>query len=535
MSRKPPCRDGPSASESPLSAAERNTFHTALARLQDELERTRMALGSLSGAGLKEANAGLVIAALRSDAIAEAALHSLSELAHSSHRDLLTGIPNRALMEEHLDAAIAVSRRTHSRFAVFFVDFDHFRQINRELGHAAGDELLQLGARRLGSAIRDSDTLSRHGGDEFLALVTGLDTHDDAAAVARKMLAALAEPADVGGHPLMLSASIGIAVFPEDGEDAATLVKHADAAMYRSKNSAPGGFRFFRDDDVTAGHADATATTAVTATAAARLDDLREANTELLAAALKAQTEESQLREEQQRQIRFMAMVAHELRHPLTPLKLAADLLADGNGHDSAAMTRLQRIINQQVAHMSRVIGDLLDGSRIHAGKLLLRRRTLDLVALLGEVAEACRPMFLLRRQTLRVVLPPGPVDFYGDPVRLTQVFGNLLDNACKYSPEGGEVALELARGAGALVVTVADAGIGIAADAQEAVFGLFVQDERAAPYAQGGIGVGLAVVRELVQAHGGTVTVHSDGIDRGSRFVVTLPDGAPDEAARPV
>ncbi|AND70116.1 histidine kinase [Dyella thiooxydans] len=534
MSRHSPSRDGPPASESRPPAAARNALQTALARLYDELEHTRTALGSLSGTDLKEANAGLVIAALRSDAIAEDALRSLSELAHRSHRDLLTGIPNRALMQEHLDAAIATSRRAHAHFAVFFVDFDHFRQVNRGLGHAAGDKLLQLGALRLGSAIRDSDTLSRHGGDEFLALVTGLDTPGDAVPVARKMLAALAEPASVGGHPLVLSASIGIAIYPEDGEDAATLVKHADAAMYRSKSSAPGGFCFFRESDTSAGRTDSTATVAAGAAAAARLDDLREANTELLMAALKAQEEELQLRHEQQRQVRFMAMVAHELRHPLTPLKLATDLLADGDSRDSDAMTRLHAIINQQVAHMSRVIGDLLDGTRIHAGKLKLRRQTLDLVALLGAVAEGCRPMFLRRQQSLRLALPPGPVNFYGDPVRLTQVFGNLLDNASKYSPEGGEIVLELCPGAGTRVVTVSDAGIGIAADALEAVFGLFVQDERAAPHAQGGIGVGLAVVRELVEAHGGTVTVSSDGIDRGSRFVVTLPDGAPDDAAPP-
>jgi diguanylate cyclase (GGDEF)-like protein len=496
------------ASRDALSAAARDTLRDALTRLHEDLGQARYALGnSLHEAELQEANARLVVAALRADAVAETALEQLSELARSAYRDTLTGTPNRVLMRDHLDAAIALAQREQRHFALFFIDFDHFRQINRQLGHAVGDEVLRLGAQRLGSVIRATDTLSRQGGDEFVALISQLKAPDDAARVARKMLDALARPAEVAGHHLSLSASIGIAIYPEDGADAASLMEHADAAMYTSKSVHPGGYRFFHGDGATAG------------------DDVQDA----------ASMEDVAAQEPPQPahlpQTRFMAMVAHELRHPLTTLKLAADMLASQDGRDHASTERLQGIITQQVSHLSRVIGDLLDGSCIQAGKLLLRRKPLDMVALLRQIAGNCQPMLTRREQSLRLELPPGSVAFHGDPVRLSQIFGNLLDNASKYTPRGGAISLELAVRADALVITVTDSGIGIAPEALEAIFGLFVQHERGAVFAQDGIGIGLAVVRELVQAHGGTVVVHSAGANLGSRFVVTLPNVASNDA----
>jgi diguanylate cyclase (GGDEF)-like protein len=515
-----------------LSAADKNTLRDALAQLHDDLGRARKTLGSsLHEAELKEANARLVVAALRADAIAETALEHLSELARGAYRDTLTGTPNRLLMRDHLDSAIAIARREHGHFAVFFIDFDHFRQINRMLGHAVGDEVLRLGAQRLGSVIRATDTLSRQGGDEFLALISQLHGPDDAARVARKMLAALAQPAEVAGHRLALSASIGIAIYPEDGTEAASLMEHADTAMYTSKSAHPGGFRFFHGGDTSSAPPAENPSMTVTASESSNHDQLREANAQLVIAALRSQAHEEQLLEAQQQQTRFVAMVAHELRHPLTPLKLAADMLASQDGHDHASTERLQGIITQQVSHLSRVIGDLLDGTCIHAGKLVLRRKPLDMVAVLRQSCENCQPLLTRRQQTLRLALPPGRVEFNGDPVRLNQIFGNLLDNASKYTPKGGEISLELIVRGEALEITVSDTGIGIAPDALEAIFGLFVQHERGAAFAQGGIGIGLAVVRELVQAHGGTVVVHSAGANLGSRFIVTLPNLASNDA----
>ena len=512
---------------------EQMQLHVELSQLRQELSDARQALGEARGAELQEANAKLLVAALRSDAIAATALSQLATLASSQHRDMLTGAPDRVLMQDRLDAAVASARRRGTRFAVLFIDFDGFREINTALGHAGGDEALRIGAQRLISVLRESDSISRHGGDEFVALVSDVTRPADAALVARKMLAALAEPATMGDHPLYLSASIGIAMFPEDGDDAHALIRHADEAMYRSKTSRPGEFAFYGDwvgsaAEIPSGPSRSPDNGVPSASpyneASSRDDDLCEANARLMVAALQAQEREQQARQAQEQQMKLMAMVAHELRHPLTPLRLAAEMLVTQPNDSPAALARLQRIIDSQVMHMSRLIGDLLDGSRVCNGSLRLQRKTIDLQQVLGKAIMACRPLLQLRKQQLELQMPPGTTEFHGDPVRLAQIFSNLLDNASKYTPEGGRITLSLTTPQDAVMVTVADNGIGISPDALESIFQLFVQEERGLAFAQGGLGIGLAVVRELVHAHGGTIVVQSEGKNQGSTFIVTLP-----------
>lgn len=194
---------------------------------------------------LAEANEQLLLAALHAETVAETAVSELSELARSGQRDPLTNLPNRLLMLDRLENAIAVARRRETRIAVLFIDFDNFKQINDRHGHAIGDLALKLAARRLQSAVRDSDTVSRHGGEEFLVLLPDISQAADAAVIAQKLLAALAAPGRAGDHRLHLSASIGITIYPEDAEDAQTLISRADKAMYRSKRKGPGGFEFY--------------------------------------------------------------------------------------------------------------------------------------------------------------------------------------------------------------------------------------------------------------------------------------------------
>ncbi len=194
---------------------------------------------------LAEANEQLVLAALHAENVAETAVRKLRSLAHSGQRDPLTNLPNRLLMLDRLENAIAMARRRETRIAVMFIDLDHFKLINDTLGHAVGDQALQLAARRLQSAVRDSDTVSRHGGEEFIVLLPDVTQAADAALIAQKLLAALAAPGRAGDHRLQLSASIGITMYPEDAEDAQTLITRADAAMYRSKRRGPGGFEFY--------------------------------------------------------------------------------------------------------------------------------------------------------------------------------------------------------------------------------------------------------------------------------------------------
>jgi len=191
-------------------------------------------------AALVEANGALVLSALHATEVAESAISELGELTRTSQRDVLTGTPNRALMLDRLEHAIAVARRRGTRVALLFVDLDRFKQVNDTLGHAVGDEVLCLVTRRLESVIRDSDTVSRHGGDEFLVLLADVSHATDAGLVAAKMLLALGEP---GPDDLpTVSASIGIAIYPEDGQEAAVLIANADAAMYRSKGQGRRGF-----------------------------------------------------------------------------------------------------------------------------------------------------------------------------------------------------------------------------------------------------------------------------------------------------
>ena len=210
-------------------------------RLAERLHSTDIAHFGL----LLEANERLLIAALDAEVISTAQAVQIESLTRSNQFDALTGTPTRAVMADRLDKAIGMARRHSLSTAVLFVDLDNFKSINGELGHLAGDAVLQPVARRLESGVLDSDTVSRHGGDEFLVLLAELTNAADAAVIATKMLAALAEPVFVGGRVLMIEASVGIAVYPQDGEYAATLVAKADEAMYRAKKRRHGGFEFY--------------------------------------------------------------------------------------------------------------------------------------------------------------------------------------------------------------------------------------------------------------------------------------------------
>jgi signal transduction histidine kinase len=259
------------------------------------------------------------------------------------------------------------------------------------------------------------------------------------------------------------------------------------------------------------------------ALAPTQADDLREANEQLVIAALSWQELEEGAKQAHLKQIKFLAMAAHELRNPLLPLRLAAQRLTHSDT-DEAVLLRLQATINGQVSHMARLIGDLLDSSRISTGKLRVERTVLDLQTIIDLAIETCQPVLDARRHRFRRLGAAGPFMVNGDAGRLVQVFGNLLENAAKYTPEGGKIVLDVQGHADNVAVTISDNGIGITAHALPRVFDLFVQDEHAAAHDDAGLGIGLAVVRELVEAHGGSVVAASEGIGHGSRFVVTLP-----------
>lgn len=254
-----------------------------------------------------------------------------------------------------------------------------------------------------------------------------------------------------------------------------------------------------------------------------RYAQLSEANEQLVLAAIGAQELQAAAEEAQRRQAHLMSLVAHELRHPLAPIRNAIAVMARIR-EPSSILARMQGIIEVQVKQMARLVDDLLDTTRASTGKLRIEVQRVDLVAILEEAMLANQPAVDARAQRLTPPRLPANLPMDGDPGRLAQVFGNLLDNASKYTPNGGEILLAVDLANNSVVISVSDSGIGITSEALPRVFDPFVQDLHATVFNGMGLGLGLTVVRELVEAHGGTVTAHSEGAGLGSRFVVTLP-----------
>jgi two-component system CheB/CheR fusion protein len=231
----------------------------------------------------------------------------------------------------------------------------------------------------------------------------------------------------------------------------------------------------------------------------------------------------AELREADRRKDEFVATLAHELRNPLAPIRNAARLLqAKGPADPELAWGR--DVIERQVAHMSRLLEDLLDMSRLAQGKLELRRTLVALADVIEAAVETCRPVIDAAGHELHVSLPATAVRVEGDPVRLAQVFGNLLTNAAKYTERGGRIEIAAKQESREAVVAVRDTGIGIAPEMRGRIFELFAQDAGSRQRSQGGLGIGLSLVKGLVELHGGRVEARSDGPQRGSEFIVRLP-----------
>jgi PAS domain S-box-containing protein len=217
----------------------------------------------------------------------------------------------------------------------------------------------------------------------------------------------------------------------------------------------------------------------------------------------------------------FLAILGHELRNPLAPIVTALELMRlRGDGESMPE----RQIINRQVRHLTRLVEDLLDVSRIAEGKIDLRRRVTEMADIVAAAVETVRPQIADRHQDLSIVVPDTGLRIDGDVTRLVQVIGNLLSNASKYTPARGQIALEVSRRDDMVEVRVRDTGIGISPEMLPRIFELFAQEPQALHRAAGGLGLGLTIVRSLVRLHGGTVEAHSDGIDRGSEFIVRLP-----------
>ncbi len=219
----------------------------------------------------------------------------------------------------------------------------------------------------------------------------------------------------------------------------------------------------------------------------------------------------------------FLALLAHELRGPLAPLRNGLDLLEHGEASEEVR-ARVCALMDRQLEQMIRLVNDLLDASRIAQGKIELRKVSIELGAALREVMEAERPLADAAGLALEASLPPEPLAVDGDPLRLMQVFRNLLQNARKYTETGGRIMVSLAAEHGEAVVRIRDTGVGIPPAELEAIFEMFAQIEAGRPRSQGGLGIGLGLARRLLALHGGSVQAFSEGPGRGSEFVVRLP-----------
>jgi two-component system CheB/CheR fusion protein len=231
----------------------------------------------------------------------------------------------------------------------------------------------------------------------------------------------------------------------------------------------------------------------------------------------------AELAEADRRKNHFLAMLAHELRGPLAPLRNALQLIRQGDGNPDT-VGPLAAMMERQIGHLVRLVDDLLDVSRIARGKITLQRAPLALASVVNDAVEAARPYSAGKNQRLIVTLPPQPLYVSGDATRLNQVVGNLLNNACKFTERDGSIWLIVEQDGGQAVMRVRDTGIGIAKHELPRIFDIFAQVDVSLERGESGLGIGLTIVKNLVEMHDGTVDARSAGAGQGSEFVIRLP-----------
>jgi signal transduction histidine kinase len=257
---------------------------------------------------------------------------------------------------------------------------------------------------------------------------------------------------------------------------------------------------------------------------------LQRANQELESANRSLQTEvaerarvELALKEADRHKDEFLAMLAHELRNPLAPIHNAVQLMHRQSFTDPQ-LTWSRDVIGRQLSHLTRLVDDLLDVSRITRGKINLSKEVIELETLMARTVETVQPFFEERGHTLTVEVPKGILAVLGDPTRLVQALGNVLGNAAKYTQRGGHITLAAAQSGPEVVIRVRDNGIGIPAELIPMIFNLFTQLDRTSGLPQSGLGIGLALVQRLIEMHGGSVSAVSEGLGKGSEFLIRLP-----------
>ena len=477
---------------------------------------------------LVEANENLVMAMLQAHSERDAIEKRLRDMALSAGLDALTGLSSRVALLDRFRHAIVKSKRRGERLALLFLDLNKFKHINDTFGHATGDQVLKIAARCFAAASRKSDTVCRYGGDEFVILLEEISEVSDVVAVVEKIISSLSTPDRVGPYAIRLTASIGISLYPDNGDEAEMLIALADKAMYAAKRIGNNKFIFAGktiSQEILGTHLlpPLMPHQILLVEKDQREKHRRSADEQLANSTLTAQELRAGAEQALRRQTEFLALLAHELRNPLGSLRNVLSVLKQAPP-EAAIEIKAQGIIERQVVHMTKLLDDVLDMSRISTGKMRLERTLVDIVEVIGQVIETTQTSIGERRQILCCDLPDFPVEILADPIRLNQIFGNLLDNASKYTPEEKTIELAVEINETSVIVKITDTGIGITAEALPNVFNMFVQDSHATRFNGKGLGIGLALVKELVEAHGGLVTANSDGRGLGSQFTVTLP-----------
>lgn len=480
-----------------------------------------------------EASELFAVTALHQRAAALEAIAALERASRSFDVDALTGLPNRLLFRDRFSQALAHAKRRNARVAVLFVDLDGFKEINDAHGHSIGDEMLRHAAQCLLEAKRDVDTVCRHGGDEFLILLSDVADITTPALFAEKALAAIDMPLRIGDAVVRVGASIGISIYPDDGADQETLIREADAAMYAAKRS---GSKITYASTPALANRVAAATPLSNAAKAdpvdllerslheahAGLADLKSANERLSVRAITAEEGHRVAESARRHQAELLHLVAHELRNALAPLQSAAEVLGLLQ-NDTSLLPRLELILTRQILHMGKLLTDILDVSRINNGRIDVRHEHVDLRTIVSDAESAVGDALAGRAQKVMLTVDATPLMIHGDAARLRDVVTTLVSTASQDAPDGATISVSVTRRPEQGVITVDypdcswRAGDGTTPVGLAAATPTMVTDGD-------GLTFSLFVVMEFIRLHGGRLTLVRDLVATRSRVEVTLP-----------
>lgn len=537
MDTLPTDRDRGNRPESGLAEAVDAQFlgmETLVRRLRSELAAATRGLPDAKTEQITELTELLSAAALHTARSAADAADVVSAQRNSPRLfelDALTELPNRALFRDRFAQALAHARRRSSRIGLLFIDLDEFKSINDRYGHTVGDHVLRLVARRLAAAVRDGDTVSRHGGDEFLVLLSEVSDAADVATLAGVVRRALSGALRVGEDVIEIGASIGVSVFPEDGEDQDTLVQRADEAMFNAKRRRRGGevgsFVDSTSVDARAEHTSALApsfTELALREAEHRIQALRLSNEELLLSALVAADLQQRAERAAAEQAELLSVGAHELRGSLFAMQSAVQTLVLTEG-DPAHLPRLTLVLQRQIANISRITGDLLDVARLNSGRLALEYAPINACQMVVDtVAEWPRHLGTTTIEMDDVPVEPGAV-ILADAARIRQVLIASLTLLSNRDPAPLRIRVSVRRVNSQCRIMLVASGTAQSAHST-AGDDVDVVLRAASPMRSGRITpkLSLVLIRQLLKAHDGALKFSRDVSTGGLSCVLELP-----------